>query len=139
MRQRVQADRRKRETDNAATDRAAWTEYCAIGLMADALGRAPPAAMEGRPPPAPDPVREAEPMPEPQADIAAEADNYAAVYPQRAALIRALGGLPETVMAGLDPAIGPPSAEMVHATVAGTSPALRALGTADHRSMTAGT
>lgn len=134
---RVQAERRQRETDNAATDRAAWTEHCAIGLMADALGRAPLAAM-AEPPPAPDPVREAEPTAEPQADIAAEADYYAAVYPQRAALIHALGWLPETVMAGLDPAIGPPSSEMVHAIITGTSPVLLALGTADHHAMTSG-
>jgi hypothetical protein len=133
---RVQAERRKRETDNAATDRAAWTEHCAIGLMADALGRAPLAAME-EPPPAPDPVREAEPQADPQADIAAEADFYAAVHPQRAARIRVLGGLPETAMPRLDPAIGPPSPELVHAIVTGTSPVLEALGTADHRAMTA--
>ena len=80
---------------------------------------------------------EAEPAAEPQADIAAEADYYAALYPQRTALIRALGGLPETVMAGLDPAIGPPSAEMVHAIVAGTSPVLQALDTPDHHAMNA--
>jgi hypothetical protein len=128
---RVQAERRKRETDNAATDRAAWTEHCAIGLMADALGRAPLAAM-AEPPPVPDPMQEAEPTAEPQADIAAEADYYAAVYPRRAALIRALGGLP----AKLD--FGPPSSEMVHAIVTGTSPVLQALGTADHHAMTAG-
>jgi hypothetical protein len=125
---RVQAERRKRETDNAATDRAAWTEYCAIGLMADALGRAPLAAM-AEPAPAPTPVREAEPAPEPQADIAAEADYYAVVYPQRAARIRALGGLP----AKLD--FGPPSPELVHAIVTGTSPVLQALGTADHHAI----
>jgi hypothetical protein len=133
---RVRAERRKRETDNAATERAAWTEYCAIGLMADALGRAPLAAT-AEPPPAPDPVQEAAPTAEPRAEIAAEANYCAAVYSQRAALIRALGGLPETVMAGLDPAIGPPSSEMVHAIVTGTSPALQALDTADHRTMNA--
>jgi hypothetical protein len=126
---RVQAERRKRETDNTATDRAAWTEYCAIGLMADALGRAPLPAMAEQPP-APAPMRETEPAPEPQADIAAEADYYAVVYPQRAARIRALGGLP----AKLD--FGPPSPELVHAIVTGTSPVLQALGTTDQHAMT---
>ena len=29
---RIQAERRKRELDNATRDRAAWTEHCAIGL-----------------------------------------------------------------------------------------------------------
>ena len=127
---RVQAERRKRETDNAAIDRAAWTEHCAIRLMADALGRAPLAVMV-EPPPAPDPVREAEPKAAPQAEIAAEADFYAAAYPQRAARIRVLGGLP----AKLD--FGPPSPELVHAIVTGTSPALQALSTTDHHATTA--
>jgi hypothetical protein len=97
--------------------------------MADALGRAPLAAM-AEPPPAPAPIHEAVPAPEPKADIAAEADYYAVVYPQRAARIRALGGLP----AKLD--FGPPSPELVHAIVTGTSPVLQALGTADHHAMT---
>src|SRR5271157_5990337 len=49
-------------------DRAAWTEHCAIGLMADALGRAPPAAMT-EPPPAPvAPVPEPAPADEPKPD-----------------------------------------------------------------------
>jgi hypothetical protein len=129
---RVQAERRKRETDNAAIDRAAWTEHCAIRLMADALGRAPLAVMVEPPPaPDPDPVREAEPKAAPQAEIAAEADFYAAAYPQRAARIRVLGGLP----AKLD--FGPPSPELVHAIVTGTSPALQALSTTDHHATTA--
>ena len=34
--QRLQAGRHKREADSAATDRAAWTEHCAIGMMAGA-------------------------------------------------------------------------------------------------------
>jgi hypothetical protein len=38
-----------------------------------------------------------------QADIAAEADYYAAVYPQRAALIRALGGFPTKLYFGPPP------------------------------------
>ena len=38
MLSRIQAERRTREADSGATDRAALTEYCAIGLMAEALG-----------------------------------------------------------------------------------------------------
>jgi hypothetical protein len=34
---RLQAERRKREADNASADKAAWSEHCAIGLMADVL------------------------------------------------------------------------------------------------------
>ena len=59
--------------------------------------------------------------PSPAADIAAEADQYAAIYPDRAARIRANRGLPKN----LD--FGPPSPELVHAIVTGTSPILRAL------------
>jgi hypothetical protein len=96
---RVQAQREKREADNASLDRANWTEHCAIGLMADALGRTAP-----------------EPMAEPpQADIAAEADQYVIRHRKRAALIRSLGRLPDK----LD--FGPLSPELVRAIVTGTS------------------
>ena len=104
---RLQAERRTREADSGATDRAALTEYCAVGLMAEALGQTPPAA-----PPAPE---------EPVADRLAEADRYAVIHPRRAARIRALGGLPEPCD------FGPPEPELVHAIVTGTSPTLRAL------------
>ena len=73
--------------------------------------------------PAPDPV----PDEEPQTDLVTDAEQYAVVHPRHAAQICALGRLPETAMAGLDPAIGPPSPQLVHAIVTGTSPALRAL------------
>ena len=49
--QRLQAERRKRETDPAATNSAAWVEHCAIGLMAQAMDLPPPAA----PPPLDEP------------------------------------------------------------------------------------
>ena len=115
---RVQAARQKREADNAGADKAAWTEHCAIGLMTDALGRTPPPATAEPPPPqAALPTEEAEP----QSGPAAEADQYALIYPRRAALIRSLGGLP----ASCD--FGPPSPDLVHAIVTGTSPTLRAL------------
>jgi hypothetical protein len=112
---RLQAERRTREADSGATDRAALTEYCAVGLMAEALGQTPPAAMP-EPPPAAPPEPE-----EPVADLLAEADRYAVIHPRRAARIRALGGLPEPCD------FGPPEPELVHAIVTGTSPTLRAL------------
>src|SRR4051794_3562944 len=99
---RVQAERRKREADNVATDKAAWAEHCAIGLMAQALPGAASAAVTEPPPPAPDPLPDAEP----QAGPIAEAERYAIIYPQRAALIRSLGGLP----AKCD--FGPPEADL---------------------------
>jgi hypothetical protein len=120
--QRLQAERRTRETDNGATDRAAWVEYCAVGLIAEALGGQAPAAMPEPPPPPAAPPEPAAPDPaEPVADLVAEADMYAAIHPRRAARIRALGGLPEPCD------FGPPEPALVHAIVTGTSPALRAL------------
>ena len=114
---RVQAVRQKREADSAATQSAAWTEHCAIGLMADALGRTPPAPMtEPEPPPS---------TPEPGDEFAtlAEADQYAIMYPRRAVLIRKHGGLPEKCD------FGPPEPHIVNGIVTGTSPILRALDT----------
>jgi hypothetical protein len=111
--QRVQAERRKREADSRATDAAAWTEHCALGLMTDALDDAAPAAAADPPPPAEEPV----------VDLLAEAELYANIYPRRAALIRSLGGLP-------DPRdFGPPPPELVHVIVTGTTPTLLALDT----------
>ena len=123
--QRLQAERRKRETNPAATDSAAWVEHCAIGLMAQALPDPPPTAP---PPPAEPPQAAEQPADEPPADdeapadaVTSPADLYAIMYPRRAALIRALGGLP------LPCDFGPPSPELVHAIVTGTSPTLIAL------------
>jgi hypothetical protein len=113
---RVQARREKREADPGALNQANWIEHCAIGLMADALGRAGPAPME-EPAPLPASVEEAEP----QADLAAEADQYAIIHPRRAALMRRLGGLPEKCT------FGPPAADLVDAIVAGRSAILCAL------------
>jgi hypothetical protein len=55
-----------------------------------------------------------------QADLT-EAEQYAAIYPDRAALIRATGGLPPK------PSFGPPEPDIVEAIVNGTGPILRAL------------
>jgi hypothetical protein len=114
---RLQAERRKREADNATADKAAWSEHCAIGLMADALGHAAPAPAPTPEPRPPEPPAPEEPVPDP----VAEADQYAVIYPQRAALIRSLGGLPQPCD------FGPPPPELVDAIVTGTSPTLRAL------------
>ena len=123
---RLQAAREKREADAAATDRAAWSEHCTIGLMTAALTDAPPTdapsppAAPAEPPPAPPPS--APPVDEePQLDWAAEAELYAILYPRRARLIRSLGRLPDK------PDFGPPPPELVHAVVTGTTPHLLAL------------
>ena len=115
---RIQAERRKRESDNATRDQAAWTEHCAIGLMMQAQPGAAPVAMAEPPPPPPAP--EPPPADEPRTDLAAEADLYAIMYPRRAVRIRALGGLPQP----LD--FGAPSPEMLRAIITGNSPGLRA-------------
>jgi hypothetical protein len=124
---RVQAERQKREADNAAVDNDAWTEHCAIGLMAQALGTeavggAQPAAMAE--PPAPNPVQTAAKP----ADIAADAEQYARSHRKRAALIRTLGHLPDK----LD--FGPLSPQLVAAIVSGSSPVLRSLDTGARQS-----
>jgi hypothetical protein len=113
---RVQSERRKREADGVALGKAAWVEHCAVGLMALALGRAPPEPMAE-----PEPMVEPEPAPEPEPD--GEAEQYALIYPRRAALIRSLGGLPDRCD------FGPPEPDLVRAIVTGTSATLRALDT----------
>jgi hypothetical protein len=121
---RVQAQREKREADAAALEKANWIEHCALGLMADALGHdAPaPAAEPAPPPPAPMPAQDAQT----DSDLAIEAEHFALTHPGLAALIRNVGGLPEAVMSGPDAAAAPPSPELLHAIITGTSPALRA-------------
>jgi hypothetical protein len=115
---RIQAARQKREADGVATGKAAWIEYCAVGLMADALGREPPVA---EPPPEPPLPPEPDPEPDDRFRLLTEAEQYALIYPRRAALIRALGGLPDRCD------FGPPAPALVAAIVAGTCPRLRAL------------
>jgi hypothetical protein len=118
----LQAARQKIEANATALERAAWTEHCAAGLMAQALTGAPLAAVDLPPPPPPAPAPEppAEPVPDP----AAEAEAYAQNYPGRAALIRQLGRLPD------NPSFGPPEDYLVRALVTGRTPALLALDAA---------
>jgi hypothetical protein len=87
--------------------------------MAQALPGAPPMVMAEPPsePRAPEPAQEEEP----QADPAAAAEEYALLYPQRAALIRRLGRVPDNVP------FGPPEEYLVRALVTSRTPALLAL------------
>ncbi len=88
---RMQAARQKLEKNQEARDRAAWTEHCAIGLMAQAISPQPaPEAIAEPPPPPPasEPQPEPEPANEPQPALLAAAVHTKAVSPQRAALIR---------------------------------------------------
>jgi hypothetical protein len=72
----------------------------------------------------PTPAHAPEPAPPADAtpfDQLTEAERYAVMYPDRAARIRAAGGLPPT------PDYGPPEPELVHDIVHGSSPILQAL------------
>lgn len=74
--QRMQSTRRKLEADSTARDRLAWTEHCALGLMAEALAQptTPPASCEPAPASRPDPLApEAEQNAEPAVAAAAPA------------------------------------------------------------------
>ena len=105
--ERAQSARRKREADPATRDAATATEQRALGLLAEALDRAPPAE-----PTTPDPI--------------AEAERYALQHRKRAVLIRRLGRLPDRID------IGVLTPEVVHAIVTGTTPVLRALDDKPH-------
>src|SRR6185437_6677417 len=114
---RVQAAREKRDADSAAREKAAWIEHCALGLMANALGR--PNAPTAKPAPPSEPA----PEPEPEDRFAAltEVEQYAVLYPDRARLIRQHGGLPPNCT------FGPPEPDLVRAIVTGTTAILREL------------
>ena len=116
--ERRQAAREKAETalHPAAMERAGW-------WFRDATA---PEEPEPAPPPqqpdAPEPATQADPN-APPAEFGAltEAEQYAMLYPDRAARIRAERGLP----ARLD--FGPPEPAIVEAVAHGTSPILQAL------------
>jgi len=119
----LRADQAKREKAEAAlhppTMERAGYWFRDVSVPAPDEGRGP--APDAPPPPA----RTEPPAPAlgegRGVDIVAEAEQYALIYPERAARIRALGGLPRPCD------FGPPSPELVHAIVTGTSPILRAL------------
>jgi hypothetical protein len=83
-----------------------------------------PAAAEAPPDPAPPPPP-AEPV-KPDFEDMSEAEQYAIIYPDRAARIRAAGGLPPRCE------FGPPAPDLVAALVSSTSPVLRALDAPVH-------
>ena len=134
---RVQAARAK--LDNAAADRRAWAEHTATRLMAEALAALPsesgngPGAASAQSVPdeaakasSAQPVIPASASPpaarEPDPDLVAAAERYAARYPERAAQIRRTGKLPSDVRY-----FDPPEAALARALIAGRTPALAAL------------
>ena len=115
---RMQAARKKTEADSAACDRAAWTEHCAISLMAEALS--PQAASETLT--EPQPPRQSEPAPAEQLPAPlAEAEQYAAIYPHRAALIRRLGRVPD------NSSFDPPNNDLIQTLITARTPAFTTL------------
>lgn len=126
--QRVQAERRKRAADNAPFGQAARADSRGIAPIAQAPTADPgnavaPSAVA--PSAAPPKQPEATPAAAKEA-IAAEADRYALNHRKRAALIRALGRLPDKVDCG---ALRP---EVVRQIATGTSPILRSLDRRGH-------
>lgn len=117
---RMQVERRKLEAEDPdVASREAWVEHCALGLMAEALPDAPPfAPMEPPPPPAPPEPGEPDDQ---KRDPISEAELYAVMYPDRAALIRRHGQVPDNAR------FGPPEPYLVRALVNGRTPALLAL------------
>jgi hypothetical protein len=76
-----------------------------------------------QPQPEPAPVAEPEPdpaCPGPRSGVA-EAEQYAALYPERAALIRRVGRVPDYAM------FGPPADDLVQALITARTPPLAAL------------
>jgi len=117
--QRMQAARSKRDSDPAAADRAAWTEHCVQGFMADAL-HGGPAAFDPAPPPPPEPGP-ADSDGEPARDPIREAEFYAAIHRDRAVAIRRHGGMPPAA------SFPPPEDDITLTLVTGRTPALLAL------------
>ena len=130
--QQMQAIRIKRDSNEAAAAAAAMAEHIAASSMTTRL-TGPMAAPE---PPPPEPLIEPpliEPAPPPEVDQpevrtteaaspdSPDAEMYAVLYPQRAALIRRHGGVPPDVT------FGPPDEAMVRALLESRSPLVRAL------------
>ncbi len=125
---RMQAARQKTEANSEARDRAAWTEHCAIGLMAQALLRRPAPApiAEPAPPPAPEPQPEPEPAQQPQPAPLVAAQNNKAISPRRADLLRLmerLSGPPDDdlLQSLITALLPPPTTPDRHFAEAGTA------------------
>jgi hypothetical protein len=137
----MQTARRKLETNDVLSARADRTDHIVTHALAAALepraeparpaAPAPslsPAAAGGHgaaaPAPERNPVPIRAPLPpaeQPEPDALTEAEHYAAIYPERAALIRRLGRVPDNVT------FGPPDDDIVAALVAANTPTLAAL------------
>jgi len=109
---RLQNERRKLEKDPRAASRAAWTEHCTIGLLAeDDPLESPSPQPAAAPPPAPEP-----PPPPEEPTPLTEAEHYATLYPERAAQIRHFG----CILPDLD--FDPPDPDLEHALITAQGP-----------------
>jgi hypothetical protein len=132
---RLQKERCKLENGAHALNRAAWAEHIAIARMTDALGGRPapePITEPLPPPPAPEPTPEPPapmataqpPVPEHEPDESpplSDAVYYAVMYPERAALIRRLGRVPDDVT------FDPPDDDLVQELLATQDPVVTLL------------
>ncbi|MBV9756084.1 MAG: hypothetical protein JO047_03445 [Alphaproteobacteria bacterium] len=141
----MQSARRKLEADGVLSARADRIDHALTRAFAEALAPPPRAAAAAAPSPAAPapspapvqtgaapgaaPVAAASPVRVPALELAeapnpdplAEAEQYAALYPERAALIRRFGRVPA------DASFGPPDADLVQTLVTARTPALLAL------------
>jgi hypothetical protein len=113
---RVQAVRHKAEdaARPAAMERAGYWYKDSLEMAGRPLPLLAPQPADDAPPPPGEPPRRVFEQMDP-------AEQYAALYPQRAALIRAFGGLPPNIN------FGAPEPDLVAAIVASTSPIMLAL------------
>jgi hypothetical protein len=143
---RLQKERRKLEKDRQALNRAQWAEHCAIGRMTDALANNSPSpcgiepqsgsmprsgsmvgggveAHEGanqqlRTPHDQSPTHPTTPTTEPPPEELTPAQDYAVMYPERAALIRRAGRVPDDIT------FAPPDPEVVQELLTSQDPVI---------------
>lgn len=111
--ERMQAGRTQRD-DTGEGERSNWIEHCAAAFMRGTDLPPLPQAVAAPPPPL-----EQQPAEPPDDPAMAAAEDYATQYPDRAALIRHLGHVPDNV------SFGPPADDIVLALVIGDTPVLR--------------
>jgi hypothetical protein len=141
----LQTARRKLEANHALSARADRIDHIVTHALAAALEAHAEPAQPAAPAPAPSlspaeagahgpaaPAPEPSPIPvtapppqrepeDPEPDTLSDAEQYAAIYPERAALIRRLGRVPDNVT------FGPPDDDLVKTLVTARTPALLAL------------
>jgi hypothetical protein len=120
---RMQSERRKREATPKGAMFADACESNVLHYLAVSLGYAEPTEAATRQPELPpEPEPESEPPP-PEPPKLTEGERYAAIYPDRARLIRKHGGVPDYPLAKF----GPPARRIVNELLNSVSPLILAL------------